>query len=692
MTGAAQTGGVGPASVPSPAEFDGHVQWDAKGPLITLAADRSLQSALRRIHCKNNEKARWVVVVRTLPGSAAVYYYALRGTELCELEALFPDRRRWTIEDALGLNEARSSRTSLRGRPTCPAQEQPEGPAAGRIVDFDAAGRIVAIGEPADFPGDYVLDRGANRGSARAEPTPDGDEIEVTLSAQGNAEIELGTTESVDFRIELTAQALPLAASLATWAGADLPIVVSLTVQNDIIEIVQDHEFTLEPPAPQQPRMGSFRVKGVRTGVSRLAVIFRQGGTALGSIGLAVEVVAAAVRSECTQGSATAAPRDVADDDKLTLIVEQRAEGGGIFYQYILHSEALGLPYRPLRSKPLLDRGGGPAASMQAFVERIYECVTQDLKSRDDMKQLQHEASALGRKLCDELLAPSVAKELWGLRDRIGLIQIVSWEPYIPWELVRLYDPESNAIDDRFLAEYGLVRTLSDETPALELPMTQWGYLGAAFPMGMLRSVGAELDYFTGTTADSLRGHGIEPRPIAATRAAFYDALSDLDFDVLHISCHAESSHQSIERASLIIGDETRPGDSKPRLVDVDTITVEAEARLKRHRPLVFLNACETGRVGAVLTQWGGWPNVFLRAGAGAFVGTAWAVRDKPAAVFATTFYNALLDDKTLAEAANAARAAAKQQGDASWLAFKVYGHPHARRVSPDHHGRHLRC
>ena len=154
------------------------------------------------------------------------------------------------------------------------------------------------------------------------------------------------------------------------------------------------------------------------------------------------------------------------------------------------------------------------------------------------------------------------------------------------------------------------------------------------------------------------------------------------DFDVLHISCHAESPQQSIDRAKLVIGDEIPPGSSQARLVEVDTITVEAEARLKQRKPLVFLNACETGREGAVLTAWGGWPNVFLRAGAGAFVGSSWPVRDKPAAVFSIAFYNALLDGKTLAEAAEAARAAAKKLGDASWLAFKVYGHPRARRLA----------
>lgn len=269
---------------------------------------------------------------------------------------------------------------------------------------------------------------------------------------------------------------------------------------------------------------------------------------------------------------------------------------------------------------------------------------------------------------------------LWPLRDRIKLIQIVSWEPYIPWELVRLQDPASGEIDDKFLCEYGMVRTLSDETPTRTLRMGSWAYLTATFPMGSFPAVGAELEYFT--KPESLQSHGIfAPRRIAATRNAFYDALAEGDFDVLHISCHAESPHQSIERASLIIGDEMPPGGTEARLVEVDTITVQAEAQLKRRRPLVFLNACETGRVGAVLTAWGGWPNVFIRQGAGAFVGSAWAVRDKPAAAFSTAFYNALLDGKILAEAASMARAAAKKLGDASWLAFKVYGHPRAQRA-----------
>jgi len=703
---AKQPGRVSPAQGMRDASRSGIV-WDRDSPIAVVAAERSFRSALRRMR---EAQADWVVVVRTLARSAEVYYYAYRSSELEQLAKQFPERAQWPVEHALDLHEWKSSDTARHGRPTKAGTGQ-DGVAAGRVVDFDATGRILGVGErrqmaaaaprgvdeTADAPFDLGPMRGGGGGGSRGDELPVSggigaappDEapvsppgaVDVTLSAETRTEINVGANEAVDFRIELSSEAVPLAVSQKASARKDVRIVVSLSAENDAIELVRYQEQTVDPPGPRQPRTGFFLVKGAHAGVSRLAITFRQGGTELGVIGLAVEVVAAAASSERAQGTATAAPRESADDDKLALIVEQRIEGGEVFYQYILHSEGLGLPYRKLRSKPLLDRGGGPAATAIAFVERIYERVTRELKSLADLKQLQREARALGAALCQELFDPVVARELWPLRNRIKLIQIVSWEPYIPWELVRLRDPDSGDIDDRFLAEYGLVRTLSDEMPPRELPMTRWGYLGAKFPMGTFPPIGAELEYFTGTAAHSLHGRGIKPVPIEPTQDAFYDALAACDFDVLHISCHAESPHESIERASLIIGDETSPGASKARLVEVDTITVEAEARLRQRRPLVFLNACETGRVGAVLTAWGGWPNVFLRAGASAFVGSAWAVRDKPAAAFSTAFYNALLDDKTLAEAANIARASARKLGDASWLAFKVFGHPRARRA-----------
>ncbi len=704
-----------------------HIHWKkdpSRTDILMIAADRSLGGALRRIEA---EDAEWVVVVRAKIETGDVAYYALHGSELQKLADDFPERTSWGIDAVLNELDWAASGSARNQRPS--GVSEGPGPSGKRIVDFDSSGRAVAIGEnepktaqhkqakprvafskskrfdfnPTPFnlgptrggpkpesglpplPGPLdSITAGIGRKSEEADtaapieesaaPETQSAAIQVTLSAETKAEIAVGASEVVDFRVELTSGAKPLAMSLAAAAKPDVKIVVMISAESDVIEVIKEKERTVDPPTAGEPRYGYFLVKALRPGLCRLAVTFCQGGSVIGVIGLAVAVVDAGARSLSASGSAIAETREPADDDKLALLIEQRNDGGQMVYEYTLHSETLGLQYRKLRSKPLLDRGGGVAASLEKFVENIYAKVTGELKSRNDANMLARQTRALGASLSQELFDPDVVRVLWPLRDQIKLIQIVSWEPYIPWELVRLRDPASGDIDDRFLAEYGLVRTLSDEPPARELSFDDLSYYCAKFPGGSEPEIGDDLDLSV------FRAHGTRIKNIETGREAFYDVIADGDFDVLHISCHAQSEHQSMERASLILGDETTPGASKPRLIEVDTETVKAESKRWGRRPLVFLNACETGRVGAVLTDWGGWPNIFLRAGAGAFVGTSWAVRDIPASAFAKAFYAALLNGKTLAEAASEARSAAKALGDSSWLAFKVYGYPLARR------------
>ncbi len=327
----------------------------------------------------------------------------------------------------------------------------------------------------------------------------------------------------------------------------DRPIAVLLSLENDVLEVISTREIVGPPPASGRPFAGNFVVKGIKAGVLRLTVTFRQGGSELGVIALAVQVVANSSNGASTKGSANAMPPDPADDNKLALIIEQCIKGGEVFYRYILHSEELNLQYEAFNSRPLLDRGGGPAATALAFVERIYARVTQELKSFDDIQQLQREARALGAGLSRELFDPDVARRLWPLREHIKLDPIRSWEPYIPWELVRLHDPDTQDTDDRFLAEYNLVRTLTDRVPPRRLPMAKWSCLAATFPLGSLPAVGAELEYFTREMTPSLQEHGIKADHIDPARDAVYDALAEGEFDVLHISCHAELSDVSIE-------------------------------------------------------------------------------------------------------------------------------------------------
>ena len=262
---------------------------------------------------------------------------------------------------------------------------------------------------------------------------------------------------------------------------------------------------------------------------------------------------------------------------------------------------------------------------------------------------------------------------LWPLRDQIKLIQIVSWEPYIPWELGRLRDPASGEIDDRFLAEYGLVRTLSDEPPSRKLSFADLSYYCAKYPGGLEPEIGDDLDLSV------FRAHGTHISNIETGREAFYDAIADGDFDVLHISCHAQSEHQSIESATLILGDETAPGAGKARLIEVDTETVKAEAKRWSRRPLVFLNACETGRVGAI-SPIGADGQIFSCAPArvlsSAHPGPCATNRRRPSP---RPFTPPCSIARRLQKRPARRAALPKRLAISSWLAFKVYGYPLAR-------------
>ena len=97
-------------------------------------------------------------------------------------------------------------------------------------------------------------------------------------------------------------------------------------------------------------------------------------------------------------------------------------------------------------------------------------------------------------------------------------------------------------------------------------------------------------------------------------------------------------------------------------------------------RPLVFFNGCRTAGEVSGFTQLISWATEFMRAGAGAFIGSLWAVRSASALTFAGEFYTALVrDGEPLGIASLRARQAIMaDEGDPTWLAYTVYGNPSA--------------
>jgi hypothetical protein len=676
------------------------VTWFDSG-FIVVPATRSLR---RVLELAADASAVWVVIRRVVDGAPVPLCYVLRTGELAELGGRFPERTAWPVEDALeladdlvsGREAGRAARTSLFARPDAPWSR--------RLVQIDADDTVVAVGAAeasasergADTLG-YVagpagslaesdtdlLDLGTFRSAGGTHAVGLGSdastspEIDVELSAQAPAELAVGQEGAIEVQAALAGAVAALASSLpaSVRVRTGEKIAVLLSIRGDAVVAVDAPLIRLDAPTPAKPAsLWAFAIRAERAGVAQAAVVFRQGGTELGSIVFPLRVVAAKPGSGRVGGQVVAADFDPTDRNGVLLLVDDVPLAGGCAYRYRLVCDGLGWDHLEFQSPILKESDGGAAANARRYVESVYRRVTERaLRNRNDAGLFAREVKGVGTDLARQLFPPELVRLLWDRRADIGVVEVKSWEPYIPWEIVRLEHPDTRVADERYLAEYGLVRSLNGASRPQRLALVDWRYLVADFPNGLELPLTAERAVFT----ELARQRGIAATPIAPEPDRVYDALNTPDFDVLHICCHGKAEHDDIEQSVLILGDRLRQGVAEPFLVDATT--VRSEARLEARHPVVFLNACESGRLGPSLTAWSGWPRTFWDAGAGVFVGTSWPVRDVPARAFCEAFYGALIDGRTLAAAASEGRSAAKASGDATWLAYKVYGRPATR-------------
>ena len=104
------------------------------------------------------------------------------------------------------------------------------------------------------------------------------------------------------------------------------------------------------------------------------------------------------------------------------------------------------------------------------------------------------------------------------------------------------------------------------------------------------------------------------------------------------------------------------------------------EARAGRFAaPSAFLNVYRTDGHAPLYARVEGWAASFLKAGAGAFIGSLWEVVDTSASTYAQELYRAALGDPTLGQSARQAGDAIRDNpGDPTWLAYTLYGDPAA--------------
>jgi hypothetical protein len=328
------------------------------------------------------------------------------------------------------------------------------------------------------------------------------------------------------------------------------------------------------------------------------------------------------------------------------------------------------------------------------YVSRLYRRIdgirAQVGRIRDTRRRAAaalRQLSRLGRAVAADVLPRTVLDFLWEHRDELdGLIVQTTGEVDVPWEIVHLVPPvtgDRNGTADAdadgwFLSRFGLTRWVYGTAHPTELRVAtaRAHVICPAYKLERFRLQATAEE--RRLLEDRLRASVIHPDDAAAVRAVVTDG-----YDLLHFAGHGHwaTTAPPIQELLLSEFDDEVPGpdwrysdqDLRADVPDLGTIADDAEG------PLVFLNACDLGRLPSGDRSVGGFPEAFLRRGAAAFIGCSWSVGDDAAGSFVRAFYAALVTGETLAEATRDARAAAATDGDLSDLAFAVYAHPRAR-------------
>jgi hypothetical protein len=413
-----------------------------------------------------------------------------------------------------------------------------------------------------------------------------------------------------------------------------------------------------------------FRLKATETGPGVIRVYLESGGASLGYFDLVAEVVEGAVAMAAEVDGAAALPGVEGADllpDLIVRIVEQRIEGKPHYRFVLSYAGADGAPVE-------VSFGPQPIElDSLAYFRRFFENVENTLLS-----EAEAELEWSGKELFETLFPEPLQKVIWEHRARIGIsVQVVSEEPWVPWELCYLTGVEDGAIKEGpFLCEaFAVTRWIRD---AVAKPTLHLDQIALVTPTSSnLASAPDEKAYLL-----SLAGPGRVVNEVAPTRKDVLAAMGQgqARYGAWHFICHGYINPDEPNKSALDLDGSAL----QPRHI------FGLAANMGQAQPLVFLNACQTGAGGLALTGAGGWANVFLKAaqevdprnGAAAFIGSYWKVDDKAALTFTRAFYDALLVDKdTVGEAARKARLKTKADhpSDPSWLAYTVYAHPLAK-------------
>lgn len=427
--------------------------------------------------------------------------------------------------------------------------------------------------------------------------------------------------------------------------GVDLTVLVSAPG----LVLPGEREATIHVPADADSEPHRFALTAGPVGLHAVTVEAFHGGTYLGAASLQVSVErnVGAARENVQVAEL---PTVATEPGEVTLQVRRDADD-------VYHFQMLGDPrYAEVRThlRDVNTQVGQLAAALRDMAAKK----SPFSNPRADRERLRN----LGIGLWQKALPRTVQDQFWEQAGRIDTFTVAAENDAIPWEL--LYPLSESSDDKGFLAEQiPLVRRVLGAPRTMQLGLRSAAYVvPPGSPTNAMEEVAA-----------------IRQRlgPDVVDRGVFseLDAMVGLVLDspgVLHFACH--NKFTDTEGSSIML-------DGGP-WAPVDLSYAGVRRSMAATSPLVFLNACRSAGEANWFSGMSGWARGFVEAGAGAFVGTLWAVRSRSACTFAKAFYKELVDERqALGKAALHARKAARDDGDPTWLAYTVYGNPAAARA-----------
>lgn len=475
------------------------------------------------------------------------------------------------------------------------------------------------------------------------------------LVAQMPQRVPLSADLSLLVRISADADAFPEANSKALGDLEIGPHGVRVTVvvqaSRDLAAVDALEQVIWVPPeGDSKPVRFGFRARSV--GLHRVVVSAWVGGTFLAELALEVSVQDGA---PYVDSPAQVVPVDALEAKPGEVTLQVGFDGH--HYTFQLLSEPC--YFEPVLAEAVTAR---PTDAVERTLAMLRSMAEGSTRYSPGNAQTWIEQAGVG--LWNDMVPEQIKDQFWQLRKQISSfsIAIARGRDVIPWELLYPLAPDT---DEGFLVQqFPVMRRVFGQQRFHSITLGDTRYV---LPPGSPKNAQNEI-----AAIQQILGPSTPAMDVVSDLETLIALIESQKAGLVHFACH-NTFRVDDGGSSISMGG----GAFTPMLLNK---AVTRHTLSGRH-PMIFVNACRSAGAVPEYTRMMGWAEQFMAAGAGAFVGTLWAIRSETASRFAEAFYGEITSGSPLGEACHRARLTI-DHSDPTWLAYSIYGDPDATAIT----------